>query len=195
MIIVGLTGGIGSGKSTVAKQFNVLGVPIYIADDEAKKLMNTSKVIKRKLIELFGKEAYVKDELNKIFIAGTIFNDKKYLQKMNEIVHPRVKKHFHKWVLKQTSPYIIKEAAILFESGAYKQCDLVITVTTSIDLRMKRLLKRDRTSIEKINAIIDNQWSDEKKMKRSHYVIVNDALKDTKEQVTLIHNQILKSLQ
>jgi len=194
MIIVGLTGGIGSGKTTVAQEFNVLGIPIYIADDEAKKLMNTSKAIKGKLIRLFGEEAYIKNELNSSFLASSIFKDKYFLQKMNKIVHPRVAKHFEKWVSKQTSPYIIKEAAILFETGGYEKCDKVITVTAPMNLRIERLLKRDYTTKEKINAIINNQWSDEEKIKHSHYIIVNDSIDKTKEQVIYIHNQILNSL-
>lgn len=196
MIIVGLTGGIGSGKTTVAKVFKEkLGIPVYIADEEAKKLMNRSKIIKRKLIQLFGANAYVNEELNKPFIANIIFNDKTYLQKMNAIVHPRVAKHFQKWVLKQEAPYIIKEVAILFENDGYKQCDFVITVTAPKDLRIKRLLQRDNTTKANIEAIMNNQWTDEEKVKRSHFVIENISLENTKEQVLEVHNQILKNLQ
>ncbi|WNH09705.1 dephospho-CoA kinase [Thalassobellus suaedae] len=196
MIIVGLTGGIGSGKTTVAKVFKEkLGIPVYIADEEAKKLMNRSKIIKRKLIQLFGANAYVNEELNKPFIANIIFNDKVYLQKMNAIVHPRVAKHFQKWVLKQEAPYIIKEVAILFENDGYKQCDFVITVTAPKDLRIKRLLQRDNTTKANIEAIMNNQWTDEEKVKRSHFVIENISLENTKEQVLEVHNQILKNLQ
>jgi len=192
MILVGLTGGIGSGKTTVAKQFSALGVPVYIADDEAKKLMKRSKIIKRKLIQLFGKEAYIDDELNKALIANIIFNDKTYLEKMNAIIHPRVKKHFHKWALKQDSPYVIKEVAVLFENDGYKACDYVITVIAPIDLRMKRILKRDNTTKAKIMAIMKNQWTDEEKSKLSDFVIENIALDNTKNQVLKIHKQLLK---
>jgi dephospho-CoA kinase len=192
MIIVGLTGGIGSGKTTVGKLFMALGIPVYIADEEAKKLMVTSKVIKRKLIQLFGNEAYVNNQLNKPFIANIIFNNKFYLQKMNSIVHPYVANHFNKWLLKQTAPYILKEVAILFENDGYKQCDLVITVTAPKELRMKRLLNRDNTTKENIEAIIKNQWTDEQKVKHSHFVITNSELENTKKQVVKIHQQILK---
>ena len=116
-MIVGLTGGIGSGKSTVAKAFKALGVPVYIADIEAKKLMQRSKVIKRQLKALLGEAAYVDDKLNKPYIANIIFNDKDYLEKMNAIVHPKVARHFNKWVAKQDTQYVIKEVAILFENG------------------------------------------------------------------------------
>jgi len=191
MIIIGLTGGIGSGKTTVAKVFMELGVPVYIADVEAKKLMRKSKIIKRKLIQLFGEEVYINNELNKTFIANIIFNDKTYLQKMNAIIHPRVTKHFQKWMLKQDALYVIKEVAILFENEGYKKCDYVITVTTPIDLRIKRLLKRDKTTKTKIKAIMNNQWTDEEKVKRSHFVIENIALENVKEQVLKIHKEIL----
>jgi dephospho-CoA kinase len=195
MIIVGLTGGIGSGKTTVAKQFNVLGIPVYIADEEAKKLMRKSKIIKRKLIQLFGNKAYIKEKLNKPFIASIIFNDKSYLEKMNAIIHPRVARHFSKWVLKQTASYVIKEVAILFENNGYKQCDYVITVTAPKETRIERLLKRDDSTKEKINAIMKNQWSDNDKIKLSDYVIDNITLKNTKQQVLEIHRRILNQLQ
>ncbi|AXP83106.1 Dephospho-CoA kinase [Mariniflexile rhizosphaerae] len=194
MIVVGLTGGIGSGKTTVAKQFMVLGIPVYIADEEAKKLMNTSQVIKRKLIQLFGNEAYVNDRLNKPFIANIIFNDKSYLEKMNAIVHPQVATHFKKWVLKQNAPYVIKEVAILFENDGYKQCDYVITVTAPKNIRIERLLERDATTKDKIEAIMKNQWSDEEKIKLSDYVITNIDLENTKRKVLKIHKEILKSI-
>lgn len=135
MKIVGLTGGIGSGKTTVAKQFQALGIPVYIADDEAKKLMNRSKIIKRKLKALFGDEAYKDNTLNRPFLADKIFNNAENLEKMNAVVHPKVASHFKNWVKKQIAPYVLKESAILFENGAYKDCDLIITVTAPLELR------------------------------------------------------------
>ncbi|GAA3577214.1 dephospho-CoA kinase [Snuella lapsa] len=195
MIVVGLTGGIGSGKTTVAKQFEELGVPIYIADKEAKSLMRTSKVVKRKLIELFGEKAYIDGHLNKSFIADTIFNNASYLKQMNAIIHPKVAQHFKKWIAKQNAAYVIKEVAILFENDSYKQCDYIITVTTPKTLRIQRLLERDDTTLEKIEAIMKNQWPDEKKMKHSHFVINNIDLEDTKRQVHQINRDILKKIQ
>lgn len=192
MIIVGLTGGIGSGKTTVAKMFQSLGVSIYIADEEAKKMMDTSKTIKRELIRLFGEQAYVNGKLNRTYIANVIFNNKAYLEQMNAIVHPKVKVHFKKWALKQKSPYVIKEAAILFENGGYKDCDVIITVTAPKKIRMERLLKRDTTTVEKIEAIMQNQWTDEAKAKLSHYVIENVDLVATRLKVEEIHAQIVK---
>lgn len=192
MIVVGLTGGIGSGKTTVAKAFKALGVPVYIADVEAKKLMNRSKIIKRKLIELLGEEAYVDGKLNRPYIANIIFNDTSFLEKMNAIVHPKVASHFKRWANKQNAPYVIKEVAILFENGGHKQCDYVVTVTAPKAMRIKRVITRDKTSKEKIEDIMKNQWSDSKKVKLSDFVITNKTLEKTKAQVVKVHEQILK---
>lgn len=193
MIVVGLTGGIGSGKTTVAKTFEQFDIPVYIADVEAKALMRQSKVIKEELIALFGEEAYIENELNKPFIANIIFNDKAYLEKMNAIIHPRVATHFKEWMAKQKSPYVIKEVAILFENGTDKQCDYIITVTAPKALRIKRLLERDATTISKIESIMKNQWADTEKIKRSHFVIENINFVDIKKQVLKIHNQIINT--
>jgi dephospho-CoA kinase len=195
MIVVGLTGGIGSGKTTVANFFLELGVPVYIADFEAKKLMNRSMVIKRKLIALFGDEAYINGNLNRPFLADKIFNDRSLLQKMNSIVHPKVKAHFNRWVKKQDSPYVIKEAAILFENGSYEHFDFLITVTADEELRIERVLKRDNTTREKILSIIDNQWDDAQKLALSDYEITNHDLHKTENQVNKIHLDILSRIQ
>ena len=195
MTIVGLTGGIGSGKTTVAKMFNTLGIPTYIADDEAKKLMKRSKVIKRKLTALFGENTYINNELNRPFIASVIYSDKDYLNKMNAIVHPKVAKHFLRWLNKQKAAYVLKESAILFETNGHKQCDFVVLVTAYKDLKIKRLLNRDKTNKEKIKAIMDNQLNDDEKEKRSDFIIINTTLEDTKKQVETIHKSLLKQLQ
>ncbi len=195
MIIVGLTGGIGSGKTTVAKAFKALGVPVYIADIEAKKLMNRSKVIKRKLKALLGDDAYCDGKLNRSYIANIIFNDKSYLERMNAIVHPKVARHFEKWVTKQDASYVIKEVAILFENGSNEQCDYIITVTAPKALRIERLLKRDNTTKDKIEAIMQNQWDDSKKVELSDFVIVNETLDNTRLQVNNVHKKILQKIQ
>lgn len=192
--IIGLTGGIGSGKTTVANMFSKLGVPLYIADVEAKKLMNRSKVIKRKLLKLFGDKAYIDGKLNKAFIAQKIFNNKELLEKMNAIVHPKVASHFKRWLAKQSDPYVIKEAAILFENGSYLSCDAVILVIADEDVRIQRVMKRDNTTKAKVKAIINNQWSDRKKKELSQFVINNSTLADTKKEVEKIHKKILKSV-
>lgn len=192
MKIVGLTGGIGSGKTTVAKMFMEIGVPVFFADIEAKKLMKSSKVIRRKLIQLFGKKAYIDDELNRPFIASKIFNDEALLEKMNGIIHPKVAKRFQRWASKQTTPYVISEVAILFENDSYKNYDYIITVVAKEEDRIKRLLERDDTTEEKIRAIMKNQWPDEDKIRLSDYVIVNNDLQITTEQVKSIHKKLLR---
>jgi len=195
MIVVGLTGGIGSGKTTVSNMFKDLGVPVYIADIEAKNLMNSSKVIRRKLIELFGPKAYEDSELNRTYIASKIFNDDTYLKKMNAIIHPKVANHFKHWLQKQTSKYVIKEAAIIFEHNMQSQYDYIITVIANEEDRINRILKRDNTTKDKIMSIMKNQLSDGEKLKLSDFVIINDKLEHTKEQVLDIHNSILKNLE
>lgn len=194
MIVVGLTGGIGSGKTTVSNMFKELGVPVYIADVEAKKLMNSSIIVKRKLIELFGQNAYENNELNRTFIASKIFNNDSYLKKMNAIIHPNVAIHFKKWLKKQTAKYVIKEAAIIFEHHMQTQYDFIILVIADEKMRINRILKRDNTTKDKILAIMKHQLNDEEKAEMSDFVIVNDTIEDTKKQVLSIHNSILKNL-
>jgi len=190
MKIIGLTGGIGSGKTTVAKVFSELGIAVYIADDEAKALMNRSKVIKRKLIALFGDKAYSRDSLNRSFLANKIFNDQGLLDKMNAIVHPKVAQHFKRWVKKQKSPYVLKESAILFESGTDVNCDFTILVVAPLDIRIKRVVDRDETSSEKVKAIINKQWSDKEKILKADFIIHNDSLSNMRNQVYEIHNKL-----
>ncbi len=163
MKIVGLTGGIGSGKTTVSKMFSALGVPVYIADVEAKKLTNTSKVIRRKIISIFGEKSYKDEVLDSKYIANIVFNDSEKLEKLNNIIHPKVAKHFKKWVAKQEGVYCSKEAAILFENGSYKSCDATILVTAPETIRIKRVLQRDGVTKEEVRARMKNQWSDTKK--------------------------------
>jgi dephospho-CoA kinase len=194
MKVIGLTGGIGSGKTTVSNMFKDLGVPVYIADIEAKNLMNSSAVIKRKLIDLFGDIAYQNNELNRAYISSKIFNDKVYLEKMNAIIHPKVAEHFKHWLQKQTSLYVIKEAAIIFEHNTQSQYDAIITIIADKDDRINRILKRDNTTKDKILSIMKHQLSDEEKVKMSNFIILNDNLEHTKEQVLKTHNSILKTL-
>lgn len=194
MKVVGLTGGIGSGKTTVSNMFKDLGIPVYIADVEAKTLMNTSAVIKRKLTDLFGPMAYQNNELNRDYISSKIFSDKVYLEKMNAIIHPKVAEHFKQWLQKQTSLYVIKEAAIIFEHNTQSQYDSIITVIADKEARINRILKRDTTTKDKILSIMKHQLSDEDKVKMSDFVILNDNLEHTKEQVLKTHNSILETL-
>jgi dephospho-CoA kinase len=195
MVVVGLTGGIGSGKTTLAKYFESLGVPIFMADDEAKSLMNSSKIIKRQLTELFGESAYKDGELNRSYLASKIFTEKALLSKMNAIVHPRVASHFKKWIAKQDAPYVIKEAAIIFENNLESQYQFIITVIADEALRIERVMQRDSANKERIKAVIKNQLPDEVKMDKSDFVITNNDLNLAKTQAADIHEQILKRIQ
>ena len=195
MLIVGLTGGIGSGKTTVAKIFETLGVAIYYSDIEAKKLMHTSKIIKRKLTKHFGEEVYLQGELNRPFLANLIFNDKENLAYVNSVVHPKVNQHFKRWIKKQegktNAKYVLQENAILFENGSAKFCDKIIAVTAPIELKIKRVIARDKTTKEQVLSRMNNQWTDEKKIKNSDFVIHNIDLKSTKEQILKIHQKLI----
>ena len=192
MKIVGLTGGIGSGKSTVASYFEALGVPVYIADIEAKRITNTSKVVRRKVIALLGKRSYNSKGINRTFVANKVFNDKDLLDQINAIIHPKVRQHFARWVKKQKGSYCIKEAAILFENNGYKECDHIILVTAPKEIRIERILKRDNATLKDVKSRMDNQWPDEKKIPLADFVIENIDLEATKRQVAQIHNLILK---
>jgi len=191
-MVVGLTGGIGSGKTTVAGIFNTLGVPIYVADTEAKNIMSNSVEIKNALINLFGKKAYHKGLLNREYLSSKIFENKELLQKMNNIVHPAVKQHFKNWLKEQKSSYVIKEAAIIFEHGKQAEYDYVITVVADVEKRVERTMKRDSKSRKSIENIMDNQLLDDEKVKLSDFVIRNDDLRETKSQVLKIHEILLE---
>jgi len=190
-MIVGLTGGIGSGKTTIAKMFQELGVSIYIADIEAKKLMHTSNEIREELVAAFGEETYVDGALNRAYLSNIVFNQPEELQKINAIVHPRVGQHFIDWhAARSEEKYIIKEVAILFENGSYKHCDKVITVVAPLETRFERLLKRDQTTREDIQSRMNNQWNDADRIALSDYVIHNEDLEKAKAQVMEIHQEI-----
>jgi len=190
-MIVGLTGGIGSGKTTIAKMFHELGVSIYIADIEAKKLMHTSQEIKEELIAAFGEETYIDGELNRSYLSNIVFNQPEELKNINEIVHPRVGQHFKDWyAARSEEKYIIKEVAILFENDSYKHCDKIITVVAPLETRFERLLQRDQTTREAIQSRMNNQWSDAKKIALSDYVIHNEDVEKAKNQVAKIHQEI-----
>ncbi len=190
MKIVGLTGGIGSGKTTVAKLFSELGVPVYIADVEAKRLTNSSVVIRRKLTKLLGDEAYINGSLNRKFVADKIFTNEALLNAVNAIIHPEVAADFKKWALEQKTNYVIKEAAILFESGGYKQCDLVILVIAPKAVRIERIMMRDGATEDEIEQRMNNQWSDLKKKKFADIIIENIEMENTRRQVESIHNSL-----
>lgn len=187
MMIVGLTGGIGSGKTTVADFFKDLGIPIYIADEEAKKLM-LKESVKFEIITLLGEKSYDSSgKPNRKFIASQVFEDKILLEKLNGIIHPKVRQHFKKWAEKQDAAYVIYEAAILFETQKYKQFDHSILVTAPKKIRMQRLKARDNSTEKEIEARMQNQWSDARKKNLADFVIKNTDLTKTKVKVSKIH--------
>jgi len=193
MKVIGLTGGMGSGKTTVAFFFKELGIPIYIADDMAKSLMNTSVEVKSKIIGLFGEKAYSDGILDRKYVAAQVFNSAEKLEQLNNIVHPAVATDFEKWKNSRNSPYVIYEAAILFEKGGHKKCDAVILVTAAYEERIKRIKSRDKSSEKDIEARMKHQWSDSKKRKLANFEIKNSILQNTKEQVRKLHEIILIS--
>jgi dephospho-CoA kinase len=186
-MIVGLTGGIGSGKTTVAEVFKKLdSVAVYIADVEARKIMNSSDVIRTQLLQAFGKETYKGSELNRQYLANTVFESEEKLTILNNIVHPEVKKHFLDFATRNThKAYVLYESAILFESNSSQQCDFVISVFLE---RIKRVLDRDKTTEKEVLSRINSQWKEDKKLLSSNYIIVNYAIQDTKKLVLKIHN-------
>lgn len=194
-MLVGLTGGIGSGKSTVAKMLAEFdGVVVYFADEEAKNLMNTSQEIRTQLIAEFTDEVYKDGSLNRPFLAGIVFKNKGKLKKLNAIVHPIVHKHLQDFIkAHENKSYILYENAILFENGSNRLCDKIITVTAPEMLRIQRVIERDNSTFEEVKNRINNQWSDEKKVLQSNYVIHNVDLTSVKEQLEKIHNKLTKS--
>lgn len=194
MKVVGLTGGIGSGKTTVANFFAELGIPVYIADLEAKKLMNESPGVQAEISSLFGEKAYINGVLNRKYIAAQVFDDPAKLEALNAVVHPQVALHFDSWKQQQTSPYVIYEAAILFEKGGYKKCNFNILVVAGHQTKIERLKTRDQATISEIEARMNNQWPDEKKLPLADFVIENEELSETKNEVRKIHQILLDTL-
>jgi dephospho-CoA kinase len=184
--IIGLTGGIGSGKTTIANYFESFGIPVYIADDEARKIMQSSEIIVA-IKTVFGDEVFENELLNREKLAKIVFNETGKLEKLNKIVHPAVKKHFDQWLLQHKKvPYVIYEAAILFESGGYKNCDLIITVTAPVESRIQRVVERDKTTRELVLKRINAQWTDEQRISKSDFIIENTAIETAKLEVVKI---------
>ncbi|MDJ0646111.1 MAG: dephospho-CoA kinase [Flavobacteriaceae bacterium] len=194
MIVVGLTGGIGSGKTTVANLFFSLGVPVYFADQHAKRLMETSKAVKKKLIHEFGKKAYHNGKLNRAYLAEVVFNDTSKLAAINSIVHPSVANSFKRWIGKQNSAYVIQENAILFETNSNRKFDYTILVTAPLEERIRRVMQRDEVTKQQVLARIDNQLPDDEKIDKADFVITNTDLKKTKAEVLKIHKKIMDVL-
>jgi dephospho-CoA kinase len=188
--IIGLTGGIGSGKTTIANYIKSLGIPVYIADDEAKKLLNND-TIQKEIKNAFGETVFENNLLSKERLSQIVFNDTDKLKKLNSIIHPAVKAHFKEWLEEHKKvPMIVKEAAILFESGSDQDCDAVITVVAPINTRIERVKHRDKISKQEVLKRIKNQWSDEMRLEKSDYSIENNDLTKAFQQV----DEILKKI-
>ena len=189
--VVGITGGIGSGKTTICKIFTSLGIPVYYADEEAKLLNNTDLTIKNALIALYGKELYSTNGLDRQKLASIIFSDKFELQKVNQIIHPVVALHFINWKNRQTGPFVLKEAAILFESGSYKQVDRIISVSAHEKERIKRVMLRNNFTEEEVRRRMSKQLSDEERNERSDFVISNNEKDRVLPKVLQIYERLL----
>ncbi len=191
MMIVGLTGGIGSGKSTVGQMFRDLGIPVYDSDLEAKQLMNSSPALTTSIIDLLGKEAYTDNKLNRAYIAALVFTDPNLLQELNTIVHPAVRAHFLDWAKKQNAPYVIQETALIFENGSQDQYDYTLLVTAPKNVRLERVLLRDNGNKQQILDRMENQMEDNTKEGLSHFSIENTDLDTTKQMVSELHKKLL----
>ncbi|WP_127137911.1 dephospho-CoA kinase [Flagellimonas oceanensis] len=191
MMIVGLTGGIGSGKSTVANMFRELGVPVYDSDKEAKLLMSGSQEVKAAITDLLGKEAYSDGELNRAFIADKVFKDSELLEKLNGIVHPAVRKHFMQWAEARETPYVIQETALIFENNAQNNYDSTILVTAPVETRIKRVVDRDGVEKQAVIDRMQNQLNDGQKLDLADFSLENLELDKTKKKVKELHLKLL----
>ena len=189
---IGLTGNIGSGKTTVSNVFRTLGVPVFYADDEAKRLMLEDESLKSKLVYAFGEDTYLDNQLNKKYLSELAFKHKSILMKLNALVHPVVLNYFDDWCAQQSSEYVIKEAAILFESGTDKGLDAIICVKCPKEKRLERLTNRDSVSVEHIELRMSKQWEEDKKDSLSDFIIDNDGVTLVVPQVLEIHKELLK---
>ena len=191
MLKIGLTGGMGSGKSTVARIFEVLGIPVYYADDAAKQIMNTDPQLRSALIKHFGEKTYQGGQLDRAYLASLVFPDKQKLELLNSLTHPATIRDANRWILEQTSPYIIKEAALMFESGANKYLDLVIGVSAPEELRIKRVMQRDHVSRTDVLQRMSKQMDEQEKMKGCDFVVINDEQQLLTPQILKLHEEFL----
>lgn len=188
---IGLTGGIGSGKSTVAKVFEVLGVPVFYADVVAKEIMNINAVLRKHLIEAFGKEVYANNVINRSYLSSIVFKDATQLERLNAIVHPITIAEAEQWFRQQTTPYVIKEAALLFEAGTAKELDYIIGVSAPKKLRVERVMKRDGISKEQVLQRMSKQMDEAEKIKLCDFVLVNDEQQMLLPQIIKLHKELL----
>ena len=194
MKIIGLTGGIGSGKSTVRDVFSSKGIPCYDSDLRAKKLMEEDQTLIDQIKNLFGDDIYKEHQLDRAKLSDLVFTDKSKLKRLNALVHPAVHKDFIFFLSQQNAPYVIKEAAILFETGGAADCDAMILVTAPEDLRIERVMKRQNTDVKSIKARMAHQWSDEKKIPMADFVINNINWDKTLQNIEEIHQSLLNEI-
>lgn len=192
---LGVTGGIGSGKSTVCKVFSVLGIPVFSADDEARKLQDNDIDLRRKINDLAGKDLFTSGRLDRAALAELIFRNRELLERVNSIVHPAVFSYYREWVKKQDTPYSIMEAAILFESGASEMMDRILTVVTPMEERIERVVKGKRLTREQVTERIMNQIDDETRISKSDYVIFNSEKDMIIPAVLGVHKEMLRQYQ
>jgi len=190
LIKIGVTGGIGAGKSMICSVLEQMGYPVFYSDIEAKKIISSNSEVKHQLIELFGSQIFINNQLNRTYLASILFSDTTLVEKMNAIVHPKVRETFQEWALNQNSRIVFNEAAILFETGAFKNFDATILLTAPLDVRLKRVAARDNASEEEIMKRINNQWSDDKKMNLATFILVNDDTKSVLNQLETILSEI-----
>ena len=192
MLKVGITGGIGSGKSTVCRMFVLLGIPVFSSDDEGKRLLAEDPEVRSALIAAFGPEIFVNDVLDRKALGAVVFSDRASLDRLNTIVHPAVRAAFSAWAQKQQAPYVINEAAILVETGAYKQLDHLIVVTAPEGERIARVMRRDGATEEHVRARMSNQMDDAARADVADSIIVNDGESMVIPQVLAVHGKLLK---
>jgi dephospho-CoA kinase len=192
MFKVGLTGGIGSGKSTVAAIFEVLGIPVYYADAAAKRMMQEDPGLKQRIIQAFGQEAYREGRLDRAWLSAHVFSDPENIKRINAIVHPATIRDAHDWMDRQNTPYVLKEAALVFESGSEKELDFVIGVSAPEEIRIRRAMQRDGVSRQQVLGRMQHQMEESGKMGRCDHVIVNDEKAMVIPQVLELHGRLLR---
>ena len=195
MYKVGITGGIGTGKSVACAVFAVLGIPVYDADSRAKWLTEHDPRIRKELTDWLGEEAFAGGTYNRAYIASTVFKDEAKTARLNAIIHPRVGTDFEDWISRQQAPYVLKEAALLYEAGSYKELDSMIVVAAPLEVRINRVLKRDpQRNREQVLQIIRRQWPDEQKQSMADHILYNDESSLLIAQILLLHESFLKRL-
>lgn len=189
---IGITGNIGSGKTIISRLFQLLGIPVYNADDESKKLLEKDPDVISRVKKVFGDEIYLENgEPNRKLMASIVFNDKLKLKELENILHPAVRAHYRKWALHQSSPYILKEAALLFESGSYQDLNKIIVVSAPEYLRIQRVIKRDNLPDRNVVERIRNQLKEEEKIAMADFIIINDDVTPVLPQIIRLHSVLL----